>query len=77
MRAIDCAMPGCQHLHAEDDDALARLLLRHTHQTHPGMRMDEPAADALVDEASYNDKKHLKKKGFFATMADGEASTRG
>jgi predicted small metal-binding protein len=69
MRAIECAVPGCQHLHADDDEALARLLLRHTRQTHPGVPMDERAADALA-EASYNDKKHAKRKGFLETTAD-------
>jgi hypothetical protein len=67
MRAIECAEPGCQHLHAEDDDALARLLLRHTRQTHPGVPMDERAADALA-EASYNDKRHAKRRGFGETL---------
>jgi hypothetical protein len=67
MRAIECAEPGCKHLHADDDDALARLVLRHTHQMHPGVPMDEAAADALV-EASYNDKRHAKRRGFGETL---------
>jgi hypothetical protein len=69
VRAIECAVPGCQHLHAEDDQALARLVLRHTRQTHPGVPMDERAADALA-EASYNDKAHAKRKGWIDTGGD-------
>jgi hypothetical protein len=68
VRAIDCAVPGCQHLHAEDDDALGRLLLRHTHQAHPGVRMEEPAAEARVEEASYEDKKHAKRTTFAGAL---------
>lgn len=68
MRAIECAEAGCQHIHAQDDDALTRLLLQHTHQAHPDVRLDEQAAERLIDESGYNDEKHARKPTLASTL---------
>ena len=61
MRAVECAEHD--RLHAPDDEALVELVLRHTHQAHPEKRLGEQAAEALVDDSAYDDKKHAKKRG--------------
>ena len=63
MRAVECAEPDRLHLHARNDEALVELVLRHTHQAHPEKRLGEQAAEALVDDSAYDDKKHAKKQG--------------
>ena len=68
MRAVACTVPGCLHIHAENDDALVQLLLRHTHQAHPEKRLGEQAAEALVDDSGYEDKRHAKRQGFASTL---------
>jgi hypothetical protein len=69
-RAVECSVPGCQHIHAANDEGVVALLLRHTHQAHPGVRMDESSAQSLVEDKGYDDQKHAKKKGFFDTVGD-------
>ena len=61
MRAVECAEPDRLHMHAPNDEALVELVLRHTHQAHPEKRLGEQAAEALVDDSAYDDKKHAKK----------------
>lgn len=63
MRAVECTVPNCLHMHAPNDEALVELVLRHTHQAHPEKRLGEQAAEALVDDSAYDDKKHAKKRG--------------
>jgi hypothetical protein len=70
MRAIECAVPNCKHIHSETDEGLISLLVRHTRETHPDVRLDERAAEVLVDEGSYSDKKHVGRKGFIDTVGD-------
>ena len=70
LRAVDCSVPGCLHIHAPNDEALIRLVLQHTHQVHPDMRFGEAAAEALIDESAYDDKKHRNRKGFVEGMGD-------
>ncbi len=61
MQAVDCTVPGCQHIHAPNHEALVELVLRHSHQAHPEMLLSEQAAEDLVDESAYFDKKHSRK----------------
>jgi predicted small metal-binding protein len=68
MRAVECAVPGCLHIHAQNDEALVELVLRHSHQAHPEMHLREQAAEDLVDESAYNDKKHAKRTGLLGTL---------
>lgn len=68
MRAVDCGEPDRLHMHAPNDEALVELVLRHTHHVHPEKRLSEQAAEALVDAASYNDKKHTKRSGLASTL---------
>ena len=55
-------------MHAPNDEALIELVLRHTHQAHPGVPFDEQAAEALVDDSAYDDKKHSNKQGLAGTL---------
>ena len=74
MRAVECAVPNCLHIHAPNDEALIELVLRHTHHAHPEMYLREQAAEALVDTSAYDDKKHTKKHGLAQTLR-GDAGT--
>jgi hypothetical protein len=70
LRAVECTVPDCLHIHAPNDEDLIQLVLRHTHQAHPDVRFGEAAAEALIDESAYDDKKHRNRKGFFKGMVD-------
>ena len=72
MQAVECAVPGCLHIHAPSQEALVELLLRHSHQAHPEMHLREQAAEALVDASAYDDKKHSKRS--FADHVGGTLS---
>jgi hypothetical protein len=61
MRAVECSVPGCQHIHAPNHEALVELVLRHPHQAHPEMQLNGQAAEDLVDESGYFDKEHARK----------------
>ena len=61
MKAVDCAVPNCLHIHAPNHEALVERVLRHSHQAHPEMHLSEQAAEDLVDESAYFDKKHARK----------------
>ena len=74
MRAVECPAPSCGHIHAPSDETLVRLLLQHSHQAHPGMRLAEQAAEEYVDESGYSDKKHAKQSfGDFLTDSASKA----
>ena len=73
MRAVECTVPDCQHIHAVDHEALVERVLRHSHAAHPEMHLTEQAAEELVDESSYHDKKHARQ-GFADHLA--EAATK-
>jgi hypothetical protein len=68
MRAVECTVPNCLHIHGPNDEALVELMLRHSHHAHPEMHLREQAAVALVDESAYDDKKHAKKQGLAGTL---------
>ena len=70
LRAVECSVSGCLHIHAPNDEDLIRLVLQHTHQAHPQMRFGEVAAESLVDESAYDDKKHSKRMGFVEGLGD-------
>ena len=69
MRAVECTVPNCQHIHAASHEALVERVLRHSHAAHPEMHLSEQAAEDLVDESGYFDKKHAQQ-GFADHMAD-------
>ena len=69
MRAVECNVPSCLHIHAPNDEALIEYLLRHSHQAHPELHLSERVAEALVDESAYDDKKHAKR-GWVESAAD-------
>ena len=68
MRAVECTVPNCLHMHAPNDEALVELVLRHSHHAHPEMHLREQAAEALVDESAYDDKKHSDRQGLAETL---------
>ena len=68
MRAVECGEPDRLHMHASNDEALVELVLRHSHHAHPETHLREQAAEALVDESAYDDKKHSKKQGTAAIL---------
>ena len=68
MRAVECAVTNCVHMHAPNDEALVELVLRHSHHAHPEMNLREQAAEAQVDASAYDDKKHSDKQGLAETL---------
>lgn len=58
MRAVECAVPDCAHVHAEDDDQLIEAVVRHAQEEHPGMEFGEEAAREFVRAGAYDDAAH-------------------
>lgn len=58
MRGIDCVAPNCEHLHADDDEALVQAAMQHAAQVHPGMDFPESAAREFVQNGAYDDSQH-------------------
>ena len=58
MRGVDCVAPNCEHLHAEDEDRLVQLAMRHAADVHPGMDFPESAAREFVRSGAYDDTQH-------------------
>lgn len=67
MRAVECVVPKCTHLHAERDAALVATVLAHVHEAHPDVAFSEQEATSLVEVAGYADLKHSKKKDWLET----------
>ena len=65
MRAVECTVVAdCAHVHAENDGELVRAVRRHTAQVHPDIAFSEAAAESLVEDKGYDDRKHRKKGGW-------------
>jgi predicted small metal-binding protein len=58
MRGVECAVPNCAHLHAEDDEQLVQETMRHAQGVHPGMDFPEAAAREFVRANSFDDTQH-------------------
>jgi predicted small metal-binding protein len=58
MRGVDCAAPNCAHLHAEDDEQLVQVAMRHAEEAHPEMPYPESAAREFVQTGAYDDTQH-------------------
>jgi predicted small metal-binding protein len=58
MRAVECDIPNCAHMHAPDDDELVRVTLRHAHEVHPEDPFDEEDAREFVRAGGYDDTEH-------------------
>lgn len=68
MRAVECAVPNCLHIHAPNDEALVELVLLHCHHAHQEMHLREQAAEDLVGMSAYDDKKHSTRTGLLGTL---------
>ena len=62
MRALECPAGDGDHVHAENDQKLARAVLTHAREAHPELGFNENSAERLVSEASYDDSKHSGAK---------------
>ena len=60
MRGIECTVPDCAHLHAEDDEALAEEAMRHAASIHPEEDFPEDAARQFVQSGAYYDVAHTE-----------------
>jgi len=60
MRAMECAVGSCGHLHASTTSELTHTVLTHTREVHPEVPMSDLAAEALVERDSYSDLRHSK-----------------
>lgn len=58
LRGVDCVAPDCEHLHAEDDEQLVHVAMRHAEEAHPGMDFPESAAREFVETSAYDDSAH-------------------
>jgi predicted small metal-binding protein len=63
MRAVDCDVPNCAHLHAEDDDQLVQEAMRHAQEVHPEDEFPESAAREWVQKGVYDDTQHAVGTG--------------
>jgi predicted small metal-binding protein len=61
MRGIECAVPNCVHLHAENDEQLVQLAMRHAQEVHAGMDFPESAARDFVRDGAYDDAEHASE----------------
>ena len=69
MRAVECVVPNCGHVHAESDSDLVATVLSHVRETHPDMSFGREAAASLVEQASYADLKHSQKGDWLDTLS--------
>lgn len=58
MRGVDCVLPNCAHLHAEDDEQLIQVTMRHAEEVHPEDDFPESAAREFVRAGAYDDAEH-------------------
>jgi hypothetical protein len=58
MRGIECVIPGCAHIHAEDDERLIQEVLRHARDVHPDARFTEDQAREMVRTSAADDPDH-------------------
>ena len=73
MRAVECVVPNCGHLHAERDPDLVATVLPHVREAHPTESFGPKAAESLVERAAYADLKHSKKGDWL----DASSTTKG
>ena len=60
VRAVECAVPNCAHIHAEDDEQLVQEVIRHAASAHPDMDFPEEAARQFVQSGAYDDTEHVQ-----------------
>jgi len=58
MRAVECELPNCAHLHAVSDEELTREALRHAQDVHPEEPFTEDMARDFVRAGVYDDAEH-------------------
>jgi hypothetical protein len=58
MRGIECVVPGCAHLHAEDDVSLVQEVYRHAQDVHPDAGFTEDQAREMVRTSATDDPDH-------------------
>ena len=63
MRAVECDVPNCAHLHAVDDDQLVQEAMRHAEEVHPEEEFPESAAREFVQMGAYDDAQHMAGGG--------------
>jgi len=63
MRGVDCAAPNCAHLHAEDDEQLVQVVMRHAEEVHPEDEFPESAAREFVQKGAFDDTQHMAGGG--------------
>lgn len=63
MRAVECAVPKCAHIHAINDEQLAHELMRHAASVHEAMEVRQ--ARQIVEAAAYEDTRHSPRKTGF------------
>ena len=61
MRAVECTEAKCVHIHASSTPGLRQALLEHFATAHPAVPFGERAAASLIEEAGYEDLKHVDK----------------
>ena len=63
MRGVGCVAPNCAHLHAEDDEQLVKIAMRHAQEVHPEDAFPESAAREFVQSGAYDDTQHAVGAG--------------
>ena len=58
MRAVECEVPMCAHMHAESDEELTREVLRHAQEVHPEEPFTEDMARDFVRAGVHDDAEH-------------------
>jgi predicted small metal-binding protein len=60
MRGVECAVPNCAHIHAEDDEQLVHEVMKHAASVHPDMDFPEDTARQFVEAGAYDDTRHAQ-----------------
>jgi predicted small metal-binding protein len=63
MRGVECAVPNCAHMHADDDEQLVQEVMKHAASVHPDMDFPEETGRQLVEVGAYDDTRHAQTAG--------------
>jgi hypothetical protein len=58
MRAVECMVQGCGHIHAGTDGQLVHEVLTHAREVHPDLGLSPSKVERFVEREAYEDLEH-------------------
>jgi predicted small metal-binding protein len=69
MRAVECVVPQCGHIHASNDTNLVEPLLQHVREQHADESFNRQSAWSLIEAEAYDDAEHTGSKKSWGDFA--------